>query len=224
MKLSQHPDPASLLSYSSGGLSTPFSILISAHISLCNTCSEKVKLYNEIGGVLIEDTADADFSQDALNKFMNAIVHESDDRLPTDSKNVDIQQQNNNTEIPFPLYKYIGSSIEKIKWRYLAPGIKRVSILMEGEKNAYLSLLHIGPGKKIPEHTHTGEEMTFVISGSFQDKTGVYNIGDLADHDEEIEHQPTVIGKHPCVCIVATEGPMIFKSFFANLFQSFYRI
>ena len=224
MKLSQHPDPASLLSYSSGGLSTPFSILISAHISLCSKCTEKVRLYNEVGGVLVEDIAGITLSQEALSKFMDSIENENSDELTIGRVNTDVKQENEMIEIPFPLYKYIGSSLEKIKWKYLAPGIKKFTILIEGEKDAYLSLLHIAPGKKIPQHTHTGEEMTFVVSGSFEDKTGAYSIGDIADHDQEIEHQPTVSGKQPCVCIVATEGPMVFKSFFTNVFQSFYRI
>jgi putative transcriptional regulator len=224
MKLSQHPDPASLLSYSSGGLSTPFTLLLSMHISLCSKCSEMVRLYNEVGGVLIEDIADISLSQEALSKFMDSIENENNDELTISRVNADFKQENEKIGIPFPLYKYIGSSLEKIKWRYLAPGIKRFTILIEGEKDAYLSLLHIAPGKKIPQHTHTGEEMTFVVSGSFEDKTGAYSIGDIAHHDQKIEHQPSVSGKQPCVCIIATEGPMIFKSFFANLFISFYRI
>jgi len=224
MKSSHHPDLASLFSYSSGGLPTQFSIVISAHLSICRKCSEKVSLYNELGGVSMEDIADIDLSQGALNKFMNVITKENSDELSINNDNKNDQQEDKNIKMPFPLAKYIGSSVEKIRWRYLAPGIKRFSILIEGEANTYLSLLQIAPGKKIPQHTHTGEEMTFVVSGSFQDETGVYKIGDIADHDEDIEHQPTVLGKHPCICIVATEGPMIFRSFFANLFQSFYRI
>ena len=82
-----------------------------------------------------------------------------------------------------------------------------------------LRLLKIAPGKKIPEHGHGGTEITMVLTGSYRDAFGRFGPGDVADLDENVEHQPTVISSEPCICLVATEAPTRFKSFFGRLFQ-----
>ena len=49
-------------------------------------------------------------------------------------------------------------------------------------------------------------------------------IGDIADHDHTSKHEPIVTSQEDCVCVIATDGPLIFNSFIANIFQSIARI
>ena len=62
-------------------------------------------------------------------------------------------------------------------------------------------------------------EITLVLTGSYRDALGRFGPGDVADLDEDIEHQPVVDSDEPCICLVASEAPTRFKSFFGRLFQ-----
>ena len=53
--MKHQPDPATLLEYASGTLSTPFSILVSAHIETCHESKQIVKVGEEIGGNYIDN-------------------------------------------------------------------------------------------------------------------------------------------------------------------------
>ena len=55
-----------------------------------------------------------------------------------------------------------------------------------------LRLLKVAPGHRIPERGHGGAELTLALRGAFQDETGRYARGDVADLDETVEHQPLV--------------------------------
>ena len=82
-----------------------------------------------------------------------------------------------------------------------------------------LQLLRIAPGKALPDHGHGGEELTLILKGSYSDHTGRYGAGDVADLDMELEHAPRVDSDVECICVVATEAPTRFKSFWARLAQ-----
>ena len=54
-----------------------------------------------------------------------------------------------------------------------------------------LMLLRVAAGRPVPEHGHGGQELTLILSGAYRDRFGVFAAkGDIADHDEEVEHQP----------------------------------
>ncbi len=80
-------------------------------------------------------------------------------------------------------------------------------------------MLHIAPGKALPEHGHGGTEMTLVLSGAYRDELGRFGPGDVADLDEHVEHQPKVEQDAPCICLVATETPTRFKGIFSRILQ-----
>jgi putative transcriptional regulator len=112
-------------------------------------------------------------------------------------------------------------SLDSLKWKAKAPGIATYEIPLSSKGNTHLQLLRIGKGRKMPEHGHGGEELTVMLRGSYSDHTGRYMVGDVADLDEDIEHQPIVDSDEDCICLVATEAPTRFKSVWARLAQPF---
>lgn len=60
-----------------------------------------------------------------------------------------------------------------------------------------------------------------MLKGAYHDHMGVFARGDVADLDEDIEHQPVVGPGEDCICLVATEKPTRFKSLAARLMQPF---
>ena len=53
-------------------------------------------------------------------------------------------------------------------------------------------LLRSGPGTKMLQHSHTGIEMTCVLSGAFRHDGGHFGPGDFDLGDDTVDHQPMV--------------------------------
>ena len=102
-------------------------------------------------------------------------------------------------------------------WR----GVKLHQVDLGEEHQGKLFLMHIASGKALPVHGHGGMELTLVLSGSYTDKFGTYGRGDVADLDDDAEHQPIVDQGEDCICIVASEQPARFKGVLPKIFQPF---
>jgi putative transcriptional regulator len=74
-------------------------------------------------------------------------------------------------------------------------------------------LLAIEPGKRMPRHTHEGQELTLVLQGSFADATGAYAKGDVATADASIDHQPQAGGRELCLCLAVEDAPLRLTGF-----------
>ena len=118
-----------------------------------------------------------------------------------------------------PLRRFVGASLDAISWKTVAPGVRKHAIGLSSQSASSLYMLHIAPGKALPEHGHSGVEMTLVLSGAYRDELGRFGPGDIADLDEDVEHQPLVEPNEPCICLVATEAPTRFKGLFSRLLQ-----
>jgi putative transcriptional regulator len=82
-----------------------------------------------------------------------------------------------------------------------------------------LRLVRIAPGKALPEHGHGGGELSLVLRGAYRDQLGRFTIGDIADLDGTAVHRPVVEDASPCICLVAAEMPVIYRSWFATVWQ-----
>ena len=80
-----------------------------------------------------------------------------------------------------------GSSLDRVRWRTLLPGIKAFRIEEAGRGEA--ALYWIRPGRRMLAHTHEGCEYTLVLKGGFADSVGHYRRGDIAIADHEIDHR-----------------------------------
>jgi putative transcriptional regulator len=74
------------------------------------------------------------------------------------------------------------------------------------------------------EHTHTGIEMTCVLSGSFSHEGGHYGPGDFDLGDETIDHQVLVDPGEDCICLVAMQGDLRLNGLIGRLVQPFVRM
>ena len=108
------------------------------------------------------------------------------------------------------------------RWKSLGMGIQQ-DILMEGNEGS-MRLLSTPPGQAVPDHSHSGLELTLVLQGSFSDETGRFGVGDLEIADEHLEHTPTADAGEVCICLAATDAPLRFRSFMPRLLQPLFRI
>ena len=85
-------------------------------------------------------------------------------------------------------------------------------------------MLKSGPGTKMLQHTHTGVEMTCVLSGAFRQDGSRYGPGDFDLGDETINHQPIVEGGQDCICLVAMQGELRLNGLLGRIMQPFVRL
>jgi len=99
----------------------------------------------------------------------------------------------------------------------VAPGAQRIRA--SGIDGGDLMLLRIAPGSKLPLHSHGGSELTMILDGAYDDLLGHFGPGDVADLDGETLHQPVTSPGVPCICVAATDAPLVFSSWMARTLQ-----
>ena len=227
MSIHHHLSDATLGAFTAGALIESISLVVASHISNCPDCRKRQDQLEDIGGIQLQHTEPEDMSPDALQKVMIKLGKQ---KLPlaSDPPNDSISSFSNesaprrgNPEIPKPLRAYVPDRLEDVDWKSMAPGIKYFAIAGLNTADGTLSLLKISPGVNIPEHRHQGIELTQVLKGSFSDEIGRFDVGDIADLDDDIEHQPIADTNEACICLIATEAPLKFTGLMPRLVQYF---
>lgn len=117
-----------------------------------------------------------------------------------------------------------GKNLDSVTWKRTAPGIAVHRILPLDGVDGFFGLLRIEPGRGVPDHGHGGTEITLILEGAYEDELGHFGVGDVADLDETIVHNPVAVGERPCICLAANDARTRFRSWPARLMQSFVRI
>jgi len=215
MTISHHATDETLLRYAAGTLATGPRIVVEAHLSGCPVCRARVREFEALGGAVLEESEPSRLSANALANVLSRIdagemsepvrsdmpVHIDGVRLPDSLRGCDIG-----------------------RWRWIGPGMRMSRIGVPGDPDANLILLKVGPGRALPDHGHVGAEFTHIVSGSYTDRLGQFGPGDLAEVDEDVEHQPIVDPDEDCICLAAMEGRMRFNGFIGRLLQPIFGI
>lgn len=125
------------------------------------------------------------------------------------------------SDIPRALRHFLGRCVDEMPYRTLLPGIRECRIEGEGGMNAML--YRIAPGKRIPQHSHEGTEITLVLRGGFSDETGHYVRGDIAIANEEVDHVPVADKGTECVCFAVLDAPLRLTGPVGRLLNRFMR-
>jgi putative transcriptional regulator len=209
---SHHLDEATVLAHAAGSLHEAHGFAAAVHLAYCPQCRAALRNAERLGGELLAEQEEAAVSQTCRAATLASL----------DGVAVRRAKQESAADVPAVLQNLLqGKRLSELAWKKKAPGIATYQIALSPLAKSQLQLLRIAPGLKLPEHGHGGEEMTVILKGSYSDHTGRYMAGDVADLDEEIEHQPRVDSDVDCICLVATEAPTRFKSFWARLAQPF---
>lgn len=206
-----HHIPSDLLrAHARGDLAQSFSILIAAHISLCDECRALCEAEDLVGGALLEQEQLVSMSDTARARLFEAL--ESAPNPPASPRASGI--------FPAPVMEALKG--EPPRWRMLGAGIRQQ--ILADEPGSSLRLLYIPPGRAVPEHGHHGLELTLVLQGSFSDKAGRFARGDVECAHDEVDHQPIADAGQACICLAATEAPLRFHRWLPRLLQPLFRI
>lgn len=122
--------------------------------------------------------------------------------------------------LPAPLRRFMGCGLDDVSWSFVVPGVRECRIGDIGRGSA--SLLRVKAGRRLPQHTHEGSEMTLVLTGAFADQLGRYSRGDIAIADGAIEHSPTVDTDEECICFAITDAPLVLTGPFGRVVQKIF--
>ena len=217
MTTTHHATDETLMRYAAGTLAAGPAIVVKAHLASCPACRARVGQYEALGGALLEDTEPTQMSATALNAVLAMLDDEEGTApfAPPPLEPVEIEG------VPLP-EALRGCAIGR--WRWIGPGMKMSRVGVPQDPDANLILLKVGPGRALPDHGHVGTEFTYIVSGSFSDRFGTFRPGDLAEMDEDVEHQPVVDKDSECICLAAMDGRMRFKNVIGRMLQPIFGI
>ncbi len=88
------------------------------------------------------------------------------------------------------------------------PGVEIHWLYGDGSEAA-AALLRYQPGARVPHHDHTGYEHILVLSGSQQDKQGLYAAGTFVVNSPGSSHG--VISDEGCLVLIIWEKPVTIR-------------
>lgn len=211
MSINHHPDVSTLMSCAAGSQPEAIAAVMASHIAVCPDCARELRKMEAIGAALFEDVAPQGVACGA--PVIAARAREAHD----DASGHPLT----GGDVPFPLVPHVGRRLSGVKWKRLAPGVWHYPLPLSEQAKGTLRLVKVEPGRAIPDHGHGGEELTLVLDGSYHDSLGTYRRGDVADLDDDVEHQPVADSVEGCICLIASEHKVKFRGFIARLVQPF---
>jgi putative transcriptional regulator len=195
-----HPDDSLLVEYAAGSLDEAKALLVATHLALCPACRDAVRAGEAAGAAL----AFAEAGDVAVGPLPNVEGEPVEPRPAAVLPSL--------PPVPQPLRGYLGAPVSALAWRPVLRGMREYP-LPEFAGRAGVRLLAIEPGRRMPRHTHEGQELTLVLQGSFSDATGAYAKGDVATADASIDHQPRAGRGELCLCLAVEDAPLRLTGF-----------
>lgn len=215
MTARHHPDLTTLAGFAYGSLDKARAFVVAAHVHRCPNCRRIVQNFEDSAGAMLEDTPPAEMSMSAPDAMLSAVLH-GEDAVG--------QPKARRSVKPDVDLGVVLATFNDGPWRWMGPGVHYRSLSSAPAGEARLFLLKAAPGTTLPEHTHSGTELTLVLRGAFSHQGGRFGPGDIEDADGTVEHQPVVDDGDTCVCLVAMDGKLRLKGLLGRLLQPFVRL
>lgn len=216
MSIQHHPDISTLMAFSAGTLDTPYATVIATHLAMSEGGRETVRQMNKIGGALLASEPEAEMSTGALDRLLGAL---GDEKIE-----VTLPKTEPARNVPLPLQDFLPNGLEGVKWKWNGPGVATADLAWGDDGKSRLMLLRVAGGRRVPEHGHGGQELTLILQGAYRDRFGVFAKGDIADHDEDVEHQPIAEPGDDCICLVAVDAKLTFRGRLMRALQPLFGI
>lgn len=217
MTHSHHVSDELLLSYEAGSLAEGWSLAVATHLHACPECRERAREAASIGGALLEEIDLAPMRATALSDVLARL-----DATPVEAPPIRTKAQAEG-DVPAPLRRYIGSSLDDLAWRKLGTAAQQF-IIPTGDSETSVRLLRIAAGTPVPEHGHRGLELTVVLRGTLVDDDDRFAVGEIEEGYDGLEHQPRAGEESECICLAVTDAPLRFKSPLLRLLQPILKI
>jgi len=209
--ITHHPSDVTLAAFAAGTLDEGGALVVSTHLSACSACRAAARTFERVRGIALADGEGTALKADALQRALAAISFAEPPPAP--------RRDGGPAEWSGPLSAYpLGT------WRRIGGGVQWRSVGVPADAGTRVFMLKAAPGTRIPHHGHAGLEWTCVLQGAFSHRNGRYGPGDFDEADDTIDHLPVVENGVECVCVVALQGQIRFKSWIGRMVQPFVRI
>lgn len=212
MSIDHHPDAMFLASYATGQLDLGRHVAVATHLLACAECQEAVASFTEMGGVMLDALPEAEMSSEAFAR-LSAALEAPAPAPPSTAPTL--------SEIGLP--DFVRRYPVK-PWRSVAPGLRMRPIILPEPGPTRAFLLQSAAGAKLADHTHSGMEITCVLSGGFTHQGGHYGPGDFDLGDSAIDHRPVIDPGEDCLCLVVMEGRLRLKGMLGALLSPLVRL
>lgn len=216
MTIQHHPDDSMLLAFAAGTLDLGQHAAIATHLVSCAHCRNLARAMEKVGGNVLTGLPPAPMSSDALARV--------EARLGEQRRVIIAEPEPQVSAADVPgLPKFI-RRYPIGEWQWIAPRVHLRRITLPAHSSTRVFLLRSGPGTNMLQHSHTGIEMTCVLSGSFKHDGGYFGPGDFDFGDETVDHRPVVDERDDCICLVAMQGDLRLNGLLGRLMQPFVRL
>jgi putative transcriptional regulator len=216
MSIEHHPPDSMLAAFATGTLDHGQHIAIATHLVSCAHCRRFARSMEQVGGAVLDRLQPAAMSSRALA--------EVEARLNEPARPAAKQMAPSLSETEVPALPQFVRRYRFENWKWIAPSVHLRPIVLPYASNTRVFLLRSGPGTKMLQHTHTGIEMTCILSGAFRQDGAHYGPGDFDLGDETVDHRPVVEPGQDCVCLVAMQGELQLKGLIGRIVQPFVRL
>lgn len=198
--ITYHPDTNTLTEFAANSLSSAQSVVIATHLEVCEVCQQRLAELECIGGALFENAQPVDVDATLFESVLAKIDEVEEAHAANDA---------NASDLAWTVKQVRQGNLEGLSWRKVTKTL-RIADLGAIDGAAEFSLYHIAEGGSIPQHDHSGTEMTLVLQGGFSDESGTYHAGDFVTRESGEEHSPTAIAGGDCICLAVLESPLRF--------------
>ena len=211
--IKHHPSETLLTQYCAATLPASLSLAVSIHVDMCPICQAEVeKLEASNAKAVFSDNMNVnndEQSDDIADSGLLELIT-SDDSIDEvyAVEPVTIEVNDYNYSLPRALTRISYSKFTQVG------KLARSRIALD-DGHLRSSLLHIDAGGEIPEHTHTGFEVTLLLDGEFTDEEGSYVPGDFIWQDGR--HQHTPLTKEGCLCFTVVSSALHFNKGLSKL-------
>lgn len=194
--------------YAAGALDPGLALLLETQGALSHAVARDLVIADAAAGVFLERQAPEPLAREALERVFARIAAEPDTRTVATAPARESRFSGDFGAFPAPLRALALEAAATRGWKVAGRGIR--SLVIDTGGSATAEILRIAPGAAAPQHTHSGDEYTLVLTGAFHDDTGLYRPGDVAFANADITHRPTAEPGEVCYSFAVTEGPLQF--------------
>lgn len=217
MTVRHHPSDELLTAFAGGVLDPGQHIAVATHLAGCAQCRAVVRAMEHVGGVVLAALPPSEMSAGSLE----ALQRRLDQSPPATAASLEPPGSGfgDVAGLPSFLRRYPAGP-----WKWIAPKVHLRPIELPEPSPTRVFLLKSSPGTKMIDHTHTGFEMTCVLSGSFVHAGGHFGPGDFDFGDGSVDHEVAIDSTEDCVCLVAMQGELKLGGWVGRLLQPFIRM
>lgn len=195
--------------YASGTLDPAFALMLETQGVMRPDIRGGVMLSEAISGSFLETAPEAALSDGALDRALALIdAMEASPGAYQAAAGKAEGALGELLDLPEPVRDAALEAAGMRGWQRLGLGLKRLKLDISSAME--VELYRIEPGAKILRHTHSGPELTMVLTGGFSDERGNYGPGDVAMNGPKDTHQPVADEDEICFALAIRDGGLRF--------------